>query len=318
VAETPATFGGSGWTARQGTHAEDVRSGALWHPCGVWDEWSPLESVLLSRPSAVFATPGDPEEWLMLSWPDLEQLQREHARVRDFFESQGVEVHVHQPSTPPPPNYLFMRDLVFMTPEGAIVGRPASAARAAEARFAQAALAELGVPVIASLRGMATMEGADCLWLDAQTVLVGEGIRTNAAGVRSVSEALAPMGVTVCTVPVPPGAQHLLGVMVPLDRDLAVVDVDRVSPRLAGLLADHGVRTIAVPANEENRGRRGMNGVVLGPREWVMPSGCPGIRAQLEKEGVKVHELGVDAAVQAAGALGCLTAVIRRRRPPAR
>jgi len=207
---------------------------------------------------------------------------------------------------------------VFMTPEGAIVGRPASPVRAPEARLAQAALAEIGVPLIGALRGEATMEGADCLWLNPETVVMGEGIRTNAAGIRCVAEALAPMGVTVRSVPVPPGAQHLLGVVVPLDRDLAVVDEERVSSELAALLRDHGIRTIPLPADEENRGRRGMNGVVLGPREWVMPSGCPGICERLERQGVKVHVLSVDAYVQAAGALGCLTAVIRRKGAPAR
>lgn len=286
--------------------------------CGVWDEFSRLEAVLISAPSPSFGTPGDPAAQLMLSWPDLAQLQAECAGVRGFFESQGVEVHVHTPRTPPPLNYLFMRDLVFMTPEGAILARPASPVRAPEARFAQAALAELGIPIIRALTGSATMEGADCLWLDAQTVVIGEGIRTNAAGARCLAEALAPMGVTVRSVPVPPGAQHLLGVVVPLDRDLAVVDSGRVSPQLAGLLADHGVQTISLPPDAENRERRGMNGVVLGPREWVMPDGCPGIQDRLERQGVKVHVLKVDAYVQAAGALGCLTSVIRRQLAPAR
>jgi hypothetical protein len=167
-------------------------------------------------------------------------------------------------------------------PEGAILAQPASPVRAPEARFAQAALAELGIPIIRALTGSATMEGADCLWLDAQTVVIGEGIRTNAAGARCLAEALAPMEVTVRSVPVPPGAQHLLGVVVPLDRDLAVVDSERVSPQLAGLLRDHGVQTISLPPDAENRERRGMNGVVLGPREWVMPEGCPGIQDRLE------------------------------------
>ena len=301
-----------------GTHAEDVRSGNGWMTCGVVDEYSRLESVLISQPSQAFAVPGDPEAWLMLSWPDLEQLRRECEAIRAFFESQGVKVHVHQPADAPPPNYLFMRDLIFMTPEGAIVGRPASQVRAPEARWAQAALAELGVPVIASLRGEATMEGADCLWLNPKTVLVGQGIRTNALGVQAVAEAVAPMGVTVRAVSVPPGAQHLLGVIVPLDGDLAVVDEERVSDELRAIVSQHGIRTISLPPDEENRGRRGMNGVVLGPREWVMPAGCPGIRDRLEKEGVKVHTLAVDAYVQAAGALGCLTAVIRRRSSPPR
>lgn len=318
MADTPATFGGAGWKARQLTHAQDVVDGQLWTRCGVQDEYARLTHVLISAPSQRFATPEDPEAWLMLSWPDLDKLNAQCAAIEEFFESQGVAVHVHRPCEPPPLNYLFMRDLVFMTPEGAILARPASPVRAPEARFAQAALAQMGVPIVGSMRADATMEGADCLWLDAQTVLVGQGIRTNAAGVQCVADALAPMGVSVRAVPVPPGAQHLLGIVVPLDRDLAVVDEARVSPELQGILKAHNIRTIGLPPDDENRVRRGMNGVVLGPREWVMPQGCPGIQDRLEHEGVKVHTLAVDAYVQAAGALGCLTSVIARELPPAR
>jgi N-dimethylarginine dimethylaminohydrolase len=317
MAKLPATYGGTDWTARTQSHAQDVQDGVLWAPCGVWDEFSRLEAVMISEPSALFGTPGDPESALMLSWPELSALQSQCAAVRDFFEAQGVAVHMASPAEPPL-NFLFMRDLVFMTPEGAIVGRPASPVRAPEARLAQAALAELGVPIIAGVRGQATMEGADCLWLDAQTVVVGEGLRTNAAGVESLRQALAPLGVAVRTVPVPVGAQHLLGVVVRLDKDLAVVDRERMTPQLSRLLDSHGIQQIGLPPDAENRSRRGMNGVVLGPREWVMPDGCPGIARALEQYGVKVHTLGVDAYVQAAGALGCLTAIIRRQRPAAR
>ena len=318
MSDTPATFGGPGWSGRTRSHGQDVEAGEIWQRCGVWDEISRLEAVLISAPSPNFEIQGDPEAQLMLSWPDLGQLQMECERIRAFYESQGVEVYVHQPESPPPLNYLFMRDLIFMTPHGAILGRPASPVRAPEARFAQAALAQMGIPVICAVGGDATMEGADCLWLDSQNVLVGEGIRTNAAGARCVAQALAPMGVSVRTVKVPPGAQHLLGIVVPLDRDLAVVDQTRVSDELDGVLRAHGVQTIPLPPDAENRGRRGMNGVVLGPKEWVMPDGCPGIRQILERQGVKVHVLAVDAYVQAAGALGCLTSVIRRQRAPAR
>ena len=142
MADTPATFGGPGWAGRTRSHREDVESGELWTRCGVQDEYSRLQSVLISAPSVRFAVAEDPEAWLMLSWPELGRLEEQCAAVQAFFESQGVAVHVHRPSTPPPPNYLFMRDLVFMTPEGAIIGRPASPVRAPEARFAQSALAE--------------------------------------------------------------------------------------------------------------------------------------------------------------------------------
>ncbi len=314
----PSTFGGPGWIARSSSHEADVAAGTAWHRCGMSDEVGPLREVLLSWPSEAFGTEGDADEALLVSWPDLEQLRRETHAVRSFFEERGVVVHLHQPDTPPPLNYLFMRDLMVMTPEGAILARPASPVRADEPRFAAQALAAMGVPILGVPRGMATLEGADALWLDPQTLLVGVGLRTNSAGAAAVKALVAPMGVNVRTVPVPPGAQHLLGVVVPVNTGLAIVDEDRVSPPLAQALSDHGVDTISVPPDDENRERRGMNVVVIGPNELVMPSGCADLRARFEDHGLTVHTVDVSAHVQAAGALGCMTAIIRRDPAPTR
>ena len=55
-----------------------------------------------------------------------------------------------------------------------------------------------------------------------------------------------------------------------------------------------------------------MNVVVLDPDHLVMPAGCPRLASQFRSEGLQVDELAVDGYVQAAGALGCLTAVLRR------
>ena len=318
MTDAPATFGGPGWTARTSEHAADVAAGEVWRTVGVADEFSPLEAVLISAPSLQFAIAADPEAHLMLSWPDLSQLQAEMEGIRSYFERQGVCVHVHRPDDPPPPNYLFMRDLVVMTREGAIVCRPASPVRASEARWASQALSELGIPIIGTPTGNATLEGADALWLDAKTLLLGTGIRTNTSGLIWLRARMAEQGVTVLEVPVPPGAQHLLGVVVPVGPDRVIVDRDRVSPALDRVLRDRGFDRILVDDGPENRDRRGMNVVVLGPDHLVMPSGCPGLAAQFRSEGLKVDELMVDGYVQAAGALGCLTAVLRREVPKSR
>lgn len=316
--DTPATFGGPGWRSRSSDHAADVAAGTLWRTVGVADEYSPLEAVLISAPSRRFGASGDPEEYLMLSWPDLAQLETEMEGIRAYFEGHGVSVHVHRPEEPPPLNYLFMRDLVVTTPEGVIVCRPASPVRAPEARWVSQALAELGIPILGTPTGTATLEGADALWLDAKTLLLGTGIRTNAAGLIWLRTRMAEQGVTVIEVPVPPGAQHLLGVVVPVGPDRVIVDQARSSPALDRVLRDRGFARIMVDDGPENRDRRGMNVVVLGPDHLVMPAGCPGLASQFRSEGLQVDELAVDGYVQAAGALGCLTAVLRREVPNSR
>ena len=248
----------------------------------------------------------------MLRWPERELLEQQCLATQAFFESRGIAVHLHRPNRSPPPNYLFMRDLVFMTPQGAILARPASPIRAPEARFAQAALAAAGIPILEMIRGNAMLEGADCLWISQDTVLVGTGKRTNTAAVDALKRILHSMNVQTQSVSLPPGVQHLLGVLLMLDRDLAAVDAERMTPEIDKALAQHGIQTIAIPPSHENRDRRGMNGVTLGPREVVIPADCPAIVEQMQDAGVHVHELDVSAYIQAAGALGCMTAILER------
>ena len=281
---------------------------------GMERAWDRLTDVLISVPSMGFERVGDPAAQLMRSWPSLDALYREHQGVRRFFASVGVTVHVHAPAEPPPLNYLFMRDLLLMTPHGAIVARPASAVRAPEAGFAAAAVEALGIPILGTPGPDATFEGADALWLDAETLVVGTGVRTNQAGLVWLRGCLGGLGVNVLEVQVPAGAQHLLGIMVPLSNDRVIVDTDRVSSTLDALISDRGLSRIEVGTSHDNRVSRGMNVVVLGPDELVMPSACPELAAQFRGEGVAVHELAVPSYVQAAGALGCLTAIIRRER----
>ena len=58
--------------------------------------------------------------------------------------------------------------------------------------------------------------------------------------------------------------------------------------------------------------------MVLGPDHLVMLAGCPQLSAEFRSEGLQVDELTVDGDVQAAGALGCLTAMLRRELPKSR
>ena len=155
--------------------------------------------------------PDPPDRFLMLERPDLDRLRRQAEALADFYRGQSVAVHFARPSQPPPPNFLFMRDLFFMTPEGAVLARTASLQRAGEERFTAEALAALGVPILRTPRGAAFLEGADALWLDAQTVLVGLGRRTNREGCTLLAGLLAELGVSVREIPLPEGVQTSWG-----------------------------------------------------------------------------------------------------------
>ena len=306
----PATYGGPGWKQRSGTHGEDVRAGVVWRACGATSEVGKLRQVVLAWPDQVFP-PGEPDDSLMLAWPDPARLQAQALAVGAFYDAQAVEVHwVRAPAAPP--NIIFQRDLLFMTSEGAVLARPGATPRAGEVRWTAATLAAAGVPIIGVPRGNALLEGADALWLRPDVVLVGIGRRTNLEGAAFVASIVGDLGASVVRVTLPPAVQHLLGVVNFLDHDLAAVRADKVTDEILGLLRQASIETIFCGPGRDVSDALGMNFVTLAPRRVVMPAGAPSVRDALRAAGVAVHELDIGEYVKAAGGLGCLTGILHR------
>jgi len=313
MSDLPATYGGATFTTRTAAHADDVAQARHWRRVGVRDEISPLREVLLAVPPDTLRGIDDPDAALMLGRPDVEAMRRQLHALATAYARQGVAVHLHDAPNAPP-NVVFMRDLVFTTPEGCAVSRPASPVRAAEAAVAQQALARIDVPLLGLPRNKALFEGADALWIDENNLLVGLGTRTNRAALTWLRHLVGPR-VHLHPVPLPRGTQHLLGVVVLLDKDLAVADQSRLPYVLRRLLKDHGVQLIELPETDQLRVQRGMNMVVTAPRRVVMPARCPDIARALSEHGVHTHQVDVSAFLVAGGAMGCMTAILRRDAP---
>ena len=312
AAGLPSTLGGDGWARRSAAHREEVAGGQVWTRCGYRSEVAPLREVLLARPPASISHVADAGAQLMTERVDVGLLRAQTEAVAEAYRSLGVRVHVVSPPPSAPPNVIFLRDLFLVTEEGAIVGRTASTQRAGEERHAAAALAELGIPVLRTLAGRAAFEGADALWAAPDTVLLGCGFRTNAEGARMVAEVLSSQGVRTVRVPLGPGVQHLLGSVVFVDERLAVLHRGAATAELRAELARLDYAVIQLEPDEEVVRSRAMNLVATAPGRVLMPAGCPKTRKTLEAAGLEVHVVGVGEYVKAAGALGCLTGVLRR------
>jgi N-dimethylarginine dimethylaminohydrolase len=313
--DRPSTLGGPGWMPRGSSHRDDVITGRLWTRCGYRSETDRLCAVLLAMPPATVGDGGDPDARLMLGSLDLDAMRAQTSAVAEAYRRNGVRVHLEPMPDDVSPNVIFMRDLFFMTPGGAVVARMASAQRAGEERHAARVLAARGYPILRTVAGRATFEGADALWLDRDTVLVGVGFRTNADGAREVRQALADHRVTVIEVPLGQGVQHLLGSVVFLDERLTALHAAAATDDLRALLADRGHRLVDFEPDREVVSARGLNLLALGPGQVLMPAGAPGIRRRLEEVGVRVQEVEIGEYVKAAGGLGCMTGILLRDRP---
>lgn len=309
-ASTPSAYGGEGWSPRTAPLRSEI--GRVWGACGVATEWSPLEAVLLHRPGLEMAGMVDPNAAQMLAPLDIERAQGQHDGMARAFREAGVTVHYVEPAETPPPNLAFVADLLFMTPEGAIVGRPASTVRAGEERWIARRLAEMGIPILRSVRGTGTFEGADAAWIDPGTVLLATGLRTNAEGAAQVTRTLQEMGVEVIHVGLPYGAMHMMGTLRFADRDLAVAWAGRVPYAAVEGLRARGYRVLFAPEERELRQGMALNFVTLGPRRVLMAADNPVTQRFYEQAGIQCEAVEVDELVKAAGGIGCLTGVLER------
>jgi N-dimethylarginine dimethylaminohydrolase len=307
-----SAYGGEGWSPRVAPLRDEI--GELWGPCGVDAEWAALKAVLLHRPGPELEGAEDPDAIQMLEFLDLGLAREQHDAIAQAYRDAGAAVHYVDPACDPPPNLMFVADLMFMTPEGAILGRPASTVRAGEERCIARRLAELGIPILRSVRGTGIFEGADAAWLDPETVLLATGLRTNSEGVAQVTALLAEMGVDVVQVGLPYGTMHMMGTVRLADNDLAIVWPGRVPFAVVEALRVRGCTVLSLPKAEEEEHRVALNFVSLGPRSVLMAAGYPTTQAFYEQAGIECHTVEVDELIKAAGGIGCMTGILERER----
>jgi len=284
-------------------------------PYGAQSMVEPLRRVLVKRPDEAFGT-ADPAVWHYTARPDLEEARREHDALVEILRGAGAEVIDHPEAQPDRADSIFVFDPVLVTNRGAVLLRMGKELRRGEEAALGRRLQGAGVPVLAALKGEATAEGGDLLWLDSQTLAVGQGFRTNAEGLRQLREILAGLDVQVLPVELPyftgpVACLHLLSLISPVDHDLAVVYPPLLSVPFWKTLRDRGFRLIEVP--EDEFPTMGPNVLALAPGKCLMLEGNPVTRRRLEEAGCEVLTYrGREISLKAEGGPTCLTRPIWR------
>jgi N-dimethylarginine dimethylaminohydrolase len=108
----------------------------------------------------------------------MPQAAAEHEAFRGAPRGCRGEVVVssHDPGNP---DAIYVYDPVLVGGEGAVLLRPGKEGRRGEPGAIADALVAADVPIAAELVSPVVAEGGDTVWLDAETLLVGIGYRTN-------------------------------------------------------------------------------------------------------------------------------------------
>ena len=278
---------------------------------GTPDMVSQLSRVLVRTPTTVgkFVEEGF---WRM---PDTSELLKEHEQFINLLESLGCQVDV-APSVEGLVDALYMHDPMIMTPHGAILLRMAKPVRSPEPAEFRKDLERIGVHILGQLTEPAFADGGDKVWLDAKTLLIGHGYRTNQAGIDQIRAMLAPFGVDVFSFDLPhyegPSAVlHLMSVLSPIAHDKAVVYEPLAPVRLLQFLESRGISWFTV--SEKEMLTQGANILTIRPNVVVLAAGNPEIEGKLREGGVEVHVFaGSNVAVKGDGGPTCLTAPLVR------
>ncbi|HEY6358880.1 MAG TPA: arginine deiminase family protein [Vicinamibacterales bacterium] len=258
-------------------------------------------------------------EWKALNFvapPDLARAVDEYDRFVERIVRLGGEPTFLPRTTGVGLDSIYVRDASVACPDGVVVCRMGKPMRAGEPAAQEAFFRAAGVPILGTSEPPGMLEGGDVTWLGDRIAAVGRGYRTNDEGIRQLRARLADAVDDLIVVPLPhwrgsADVFHLMSVISPVDRDLAVVYSPLLPVPFRERLLDLGIALVEVP--DEEFDTMGTNVLAVAPRRCLMLAGNPGTRRRLEEVGVEVLEYeGREISLKGGGGPTCLTRPLGR------
>ena len=279
-----------------------------------------LQRVLVCSPrGAGWSQPEHAARWRDLGFhraPDFATAQAQHESMCRELENAGAEVIEAPPAPDLSLDAAYAHDASLATDFGLILMRPGKANRIAEGRNHGSFCTRLGIPTLAKIVAPGTTEAGDIVWLDAKTLLVGRGYRTNAAGIEQLRALLAPKGVQVLSAPLPygPGPSaclHLMSLISLLDEKTALVDLSWLAVETVELLKARGYEFI--PIDDSERDTLACNVLALGGKRLLAIEENHQTNDRLRHAGFDVRTFpGSEVCINGSGGPTCLTRPLLR------
>lgn len=248
--------------------------------------------------------------------PDLHRAIDEYERFRDLLARVGATIDTLPQAGGVGLDSIYVRDASVVCDRGAILCNMGKRQRRGEPAAQEPAFRALEIPILGSIKAPGRLEGGDVVWLDQRTVAVGRGYRTNADGIHQFHDLLGDAVDQVIAVALPhwrgsADVFHLMSIISPIDRDLAVVYSPLMSVPFRDALLDRGLKLLEVPDDEFDS--MGANVLAIAPRKCIVLAGNPRTRALLERAGAEVWEYeGREISLKGGGGPTCLTRPLDR------
>jgi N-dimethylarginine dimethylaminohydrolase len=282
-------------------------------------EYGRIRRVALRRPAESFVDQSRLDsEWQRLNYtgrPDYAGAQSQYDRLISILKDQGSEIDFLPADPALAIDSIYVRDATIVGPLGLVLCNMGKAERRGEPAIAEATFRKLGLPVAGRIESEGMVEGGDMVWFDDRTLAVGHTYRTNEEGIRQLAKLVGPdVEVVVADMPHYRGRAdvfHLMSVLSPIDRDLALVYSPLMPIRFRDWLIQRAIKLVEVPESEFDS--MGCNVLAIAPRRCLMLQGNPKTAALLRAAGAEVIEIaGSDISEKGQGGPTCLTRPILR------
>ncbi len=279
-----------------------------------------LQRVLVCSPAAAgWNQPERANQWRDLGFhhaPDCDEASAQHAALAHELEAAGAEIIELPAAADFSVDAVYAHDASLATDFGLIVMRPGKPNRAAEGHHHRALCQQLGIPILGEISAPGTTEAGDIVWLDAKTLLVGHGFRTNAEGIEQLRQLLAPKGVQVLSAPLPYGSGpsaclHLMSLISLLDERTVLVDLPWLAVESVELLKQRGFHFVEIDYSE--RDTLACNVVALGEKRLLAIAENHKTNDRLRRAGFDVRTFpGRELCINGGGGPTCLTRPLLR------
>jgi N-dimethylarginine dimethylaminohydrolase len=279
---------------------------------------APLRRVLM-RSAASAMHRARPAEWHYGEGFNPTRAAAQHDELTRLVASSGAEIEWLTDADDGLADSVFTHDPSLVTDHGAVILSMGKALRHPEPGLHEQAYWRMEVPILGRIEAPGTVEGGDCVWVDARTLAVGRGVRTNQDGIQQLANLLTPKGISVYGFDLPlwhgeEACLHLMSVISPLSDDLALVHAPLLPAAFYQMLKQRGITLVEGDAGEfmDSHGLS-LNVLPTAPRQVIAVAGFPKTAAAMEAAGCTVRTFEADAlCIACEGGPTCLTRPVLR------
>lgn len=280
---------------------------------------APLRRVLM-RSAANAMRGADRAAWHYGPGFNPAKAAEQHAVLAKLVAASGAEIEWIEDTVDGLADSVFTHDPSLMTDRGALILSMGKPLRAGEPSLHEETYKRLGIPILGRVEAPGQVEGGDCVWLDARTLAIGRGVRSNQEGIQQLSNLLTPLGISVYGFDLPlwqgeEACLHLMSVISPLADDLALVYSPLLPAPFYQMLKSRGIRLVeGDPQEFAASNGLSLNVLPTSPLKVIAVAGFPKTKAAMEAAGCTVEIFEADAlCIACEGGPTCLTRPILRQ-----